>query len=249
MVSVSRIADLAARCLYAFPDRCAGFDEVPEGDRGDFVEILQDELAHIAVEQGLRGHVAGTTTLVDPVGNDQEDLRLRDASGHRMREKDVASVGDHSIENDHDLLERICEPLGGDVPALLDVVPVELVVLPALQRHVCEQVGRRWAAGRSVEIEAGHHRDVDDLAAQPLFGGGEFLGVQRSQRVVLVAPSDRDPHDFHARPAGFVKQASRVSATEQFAEEDENISFAKDAVFGKSVQCDRVFHTVSSLVR
>ncbi|MCY1248152.1 hypothetical protein D9M72_615490 [compost metagenome] len=108
-------------------------------------------------------------------------------------------------------------------------------MFPALQRHGRQEISRRGASCRSVEIEASHERYVDNPAAQSVLGDGQFLGVQRPQCVVLVAPPDRDPHDLHSSPPGFVEQACRISTAEQFAEEDENITFAKDLVFGNAI--------------
>ncbi len=60
-----------------------------------------------------------------------------------MGEEDIAAVGNHAVENGHDLRERIREPCGGDVPALFDVAPVE----PS-----CSQLSRVIVARRSVGV-------------------------------------------------------------------------------------------------
>ncbi len=76
----------------------------------------------------------------------------------------------------------------------------------------------------------------------------QFIGVERPQRVVLVAPPDSDPHNLHSSLSCFVEQAGGVSAAEQFAEEYENVALTEDRVFGKTIQCNRIFHAVSSLI-
>ena len=53
-----------------------------------------------------------------------------------MGEKDIASVRDHAFDLGHHPCHGILETLYADFAAFLDMLPVELVVLPALQRHI-----------------------------------------------------------------------------------------------------------------
>jgi hypothetical protein len=246
VVTVGRIPDLAARRFDAFPDRGAELDEMAEGVCRDLVEILKDQLAHVAVEQGLRRHMARARSLVDLVGDDQEDLRLGNAAGHRMGEENIATVSDHAVQDGHDLRQRIREPCGSQRLASFDVVPLELVMLPAFQRHAGQEVGRGGATRRRVEIEAGHQRNVDDPSTQSGFRFRKLVFGKGAQCVVLVAPSDRDADDLHSGFPGLVEQAGRVAASEQFAEQNEDIAFAEHGVLGDVFQCDRVFHGLRS---
>ncbi|EWS63030.1 hypothetical protein Y695_03738 [Hydrogenophaga sp. T4] len=187
VVAVGAVTDLAAAALGALADGGAGFDEVAKGVGRDFVKVLQDELAQVAVEQHLRRLVALATALVDAVGDGEEDLGLGDAAGHGVGEEDVAAVGDHAVERGHDLGQRGLEALDADLAAFCNVVPVELVFGPGLEGEFAQHFGGRWRAGGRVHVKAGHQGHVDDLAAQVLFGGGEFFVVERAQRAVGLA--------------------------------------------------------------
>lgn len=159
-----------------------------------------------------------------------------------MGKEDIAASGDHPVENGHDFRKRLCKTRSGDVAALPEIVPVDRVVFPALKRHLCQEIGGSWPVFGRIEIETRHKRYVDDPAAQLGLRRRQLLGVERPQRVVLVAPPDGDPDNLHSCPLGFIEQSGSVSAAEQFAEKDENIAFTEDRVFGKTIQCNRIFH-------
>src|ERR1019366_4599466 len=50
--------------------------------------------------------------------------------------------------------------------AFFDLFPIELVVLPTLERHVGKQIGWGGPACRSIQIESGHQGHVDNASAQ-----------------------------------------------------------------------------------
>ena len=122
-------------------------------------------------------------------------------------------------------------------------------MLPALQRHTGQQVGRGGAVHWRVGIEASHQGNVDDRSAQASFRFCKFVVGKGPQRVVLVTPSDRDAHDAHSGFPGLVEQAGRVATSEQFAKQNEDVALTEHGVLGDTFQCDRVFHVFSSSKR
>ena len=106
--------------------------------------------------------------------------------------------------------------------------PVQLVVLPALQRHIGQHIRRGRLTCRGIQVKARHQRHIDDASAQVGFRGCQFLRSQRTQPIVLIAASDGDADDRHARLARLVDQAIGIAATEQLAEQHKDIAFAKN---------------------
>ena len=106
--------------------------------------------------------------------------------------------------------------------------PIQLVVLPALERHIGQHIGRCRFARGGIQIEARHQRHIDDASAQVGLGSRQFLCGQRAQRIVLIATANGDADDRHARLACLVDQAIGVAASEQFAKQHKDIAFAKD---------------------
>ncbi|MNE24540.1 hypothetical protein D3C80_1178340 [compost metagenome] len=102
MITIGRISHLSARSFDPLADHRAEINEMAKGVCGDIVKILQNELSHVTVEQRLRRHVAGASSLVDSIGDDQEYLRLRNAPSHCVGEENIAASANHSVENGHD---------------------------------------------------------------------------------------------------------------------------------------------------
>ena len=100
--------------------------------------------------------------------------------------------------------------------------------MPALQRHIRQQVGRCLLAGRRIQIESRHQRHIDDATAQVRFRNRQLFGSQRAQRIVLITTTHGDTHDGHASLACFVHQPVGIASTEQFAEQYEHIALAED---------------------
>ena len=126
------------------------------------------------------------------------------------------------------LSHGILEAFYAHFAAFFDVLPIELVVLPTLERHVGQQIGRGGLARRGIQIESCHQRHVDDASAQIGLGHGQLLPGQRAQGVVLVAAANGDADDGHARLARLVDQAVGVTAAEQLTEQHKDIAFAKN---------------------
>ena len=166
MVAVGRIAHLCARAFGTGSDGGTGFNQVAKGVGRNFIKILQNQLAQIAVEQGLRGHKTLAPTLVDAVGNRQKDLGLGDAAGHGVGEEHIAALRDHVAQNSHHFRERIRESLDADRLAFFDMRPVQLVLGPALERQAAQQIGGSWFARWCIGIKTCHQRQVDNLAAK-----------------------------------------------------------------------------------
>ncbi len=214
-----------------------------EGVGGDFVEVLQDQFAQVAVQQRLGGQEALAAAFVDAVGDGQEDLGFGNAAGHGMGEEHVAAVGYHAFQLGHRLGDAVLEAPHADLAALFDVLPVQLVVLPAFQGQRGQQFGRRR---RAVLVEAGHQRHIDNAAAEVGLGRGQFFFVQRAQLVVFVAAAHGHADDVHAGLARFVDQAVGVAAAEQFAEQDEDVAGAEQIALRKLSQGACLSHIFQS---
>ncbi|MDT4849381.1 hypothetical protein FQZ97_835010 [compost metagenome] len=180
--------------------------------------------------------------LVDAVGDGEEDLGLGNAAGHGVGEKDVAAVGDHAVERGHDLGQRGLEALHADLAACRDVVPVELVFGPGLERELAQHFRGRGGAGGGVHVKTGHERHVDDLAAQVGFARGELLVGQRAQRAVGFAAAHGDADDAHARLARFVDEPVGIATAEKLTEQHEHVAGAKDVFLGELIQSNGAVH-------
>jgi hypothetical protein len=190
--------------------------------------------------------MAISAPLVDAVGDDHEHLRLRYSASHRMGKIDILAIRDQAVENAHHLSQGIREALDTNVTTFLDMVPVELVLLPVLQFDLGQKV--RWCrfAFRSVEIKTRHERHIDDLASKPSLCVGNLCVIEGAQHIVLVAPPYRDADDFHAGSFGFFNKARCIAASEEFAEQNEDIILAEDVCLWNAPQRNWIFHIVNS---
>ena len=120
--------------------------------------------------------------------------------------------------------------------------PVERVLGPGLKRQLAQHLGGIGRARRCIEVKTRHQRHVDDRAAQCAFSLGQFLVVQRAQRMGLVAPPDGDADNRHAGLAGFVHQAIGIAPAKQFTKQDEHVARTKEVVLRKVAQRNRCVH-------
>jgi hypothetical protein len=106
------------------------------------------------------------------------------------------------------------------------MAPSELVFLPALQRHAAEQVGQSAACGG-----VGQPAISGALMMRPpRLASASATSAVSARSVVLVAPSDGDADDGHARFARLVHQTVGVPSAKQFAKQDEDITLAENVV-------------------
>ena len=242
VIAVSRVADLIAACFDPLAQGAAEVQQVAEAVRRDLVKVLQDQLAQIALQQGIRGQVARTAALVDAVGDGQKRLCPRDAARHCVGEEHVATLWDHRAKLLHDLTKRACETGGAHFAAAVDRVPVQLELLPVVQRHRGQHIGRGLPALGGVHVKAGHQGDVDDLAAKVFLCCSMFLVGQGTQRPVIIATTDGDANHLHACGFGGINQAGRVAASEKLAEQNEDIAFAEHGILRDVGQRNRLLH-------
>lgn len=189
-----------------------------------------------SLSSSAREHETLAAAFVDAVRECEEGFDLGNAAGHRVGEKHIRAARHELVDARHDLERGSGEAAHAGVAAAFDGGPVEHVFLPVFERHAGQHVGRVRLAGGRVEVEAGHHRHVDDGAAELFFGFRVLFHGQRAQRVVVVAAADGDADDGHAGGARLVDEAVDIAATEQLAEQDEHIAFAEQFGVGDVAQ-------------
>src|SRR3990167_6180382 len=115
------------------------------------------------------------------------------------------------------------------------MLPIELVVLPALQGYVAKNICWCRLAGGRVQVESCHQGNIDDASSEIGLGLGEFLVGQRAQGVVLVAATDGDADNRHACPASLVDQPIGVASAKQLAKKHKNITLPENifVLFGE----------------